>query len=158
VNCRLFILCVLILELISHKTTYSDSNEFFLLLIHSLQEINTLIQAWKTKKMKKKHSCDTECLRWAFNLTELFHYNKKIYIFSETSVETEILKCHYDDELMNHFDIEWTQKLVSCKYYWSELIEDVKKYVFSYNVYQHVKISKHHLYNEMQSLLHSNDY
>jgi len=58
----------------------------------------------------------------------------------------------------NLFDIEWTQKLVSCKYYWSELTEDMKKYVFLYDVYQYVKMSRYHLYSEMQSLLCSNDF
>jgi len=53
VNCRLLILYVLISELISHKMTYSDSNEFFLLLVCFLQEINALVQAWKAKKTKK---------------------------------------------------------------------------------------------------------
>jgi len=86
--------------------TYSDSSKFFLLLVCSLQEINALVQAWKTKKAKKKHSCDTECLKWTFNLTELLHYNERVYISFETSVRTKILKCHYDDELMSYFDIE----------------------------------------------------
>jgi len=36
VNCRSLILHVLISELISHKTTYNDSSEFFLLLVCSL--------------------------------------------------------------------------------------------------------------------------
>jgi len=108
--------------------------------------------------VKKKHSCDVEHLRWAFDSTELLHYNKKIYIFSETSVKAEILKCHYDDELMSHFNIEWTQKLVSHKYYWSELTENMKKYIFLYDVYQHVKMFRHHLYDEMQLLLCSNDF
>jgi len=110
--------------------TYSNSSEFFLLLVCSLQEINALIQAWKAKEVKEKHSCNIKCLKWAFNLTELLYYNEKIYIFSETSVRTEILKHHYDDELMSYFDIEWTKKLVSYKYYWSELIEDIKKKCF----------------------------
>jgi len=107
VNCRSLILHVLISELISHETTYSDSNEFFLLLICFLQEINTLVQAQKTKETKKKYSYDAECLRWIFNSIELLHYNKRMYISSETSVKAEILKSHYDDELMNYFNIEW---------------------------------------------------
>jgi len=123
VNCRSLILHVLITELISYKMIYSDSSEFFLLLVCSLQEINTLVQTWKTKKVKEKHSCNVEHLRWTFNLTELLHYNKKIYISSETSVKAEILKCHYDNELMSYFDIEWTQELVSHKYYWLKLIK-----------------------------------
>jgi len=108
--------------------------------------------------VKKKCNCDAEYLRWAFDSTELLHYNKKIYISSEASVRTEILKCYYDDELMSYFDIEWTQELVSHKYYWLKLTEDIKKYIFSYDVYQHVKTSRHHLYDEMQLLLCLNDF
>jgi len=158
VNCRSLILYVLISELISHKTAYSDSSKFFLLLVCSLQEINTLVQAWKTKEAKKKHSCDTEYLRWAFHSIELLCYNERVYISFETSVKTEILKHHYDDELMSHFNIEWTQELVSHKYYWLKLTENIKKYVFSCDIYQHVKMSRHWLYNEMQLLLCSNDF
>jgi len=106
VNCRLFILYVLILKLISYKTAYNNSNEFFLLLIYFSQKIDRLVQAQKVKEAKKKHSCDIEYLRRIFNLIELLHYNKKVYIFSETSVKTKILKHHYDDELTDHFNIE----------------------------------------------------
>jgi len=63
VNCRLLILCVLILKLISHEMTYSNNSEFFLLLVHSLQEINALVQAQKAKEVKEKCSCDVEHLR-----------------------------------------------------------------------------------------------
>jgi len=139
----------LISELISHKTAYSDSSEFFLLLVHFLQEINALIQAQKTKEVKEKHSCDVEHLRWAFNLTELLHYNERIYISFKTSIKAKILKCHHDDELMNHFDIEQIQELVLCKYYWLKLIENIKKYVFSCDVCQHVKMFRHCLYDKM---------
>jgi len=86
--------------------TYSDSSEFFLLLVHSLQEINTLVQAQKVKEVKEKYSYDVEHLRWTFDLIELLHYNERIYISFETSVRAEILKCHYDDELMSYFNIE----------------------------------------------------
>ncbi len=81
---------------------------------------------------------------------------EKLYIPSEVSVQTELLKHHHDDELMRHFSIEQTLELVSHKYYWPELAKDVKKYVFSCNICQRVKVSKHCLYDEMQMLPHSN--
>ena len=112
----------------------------------------------KSKKNKKKHSCDIEHLRWAFDSTELLYYNKRIYISFKTSVKAEILKHHYDDKLMSHFNIKWTQELMSHKYYWLKLTENIKKYVFSCNVYQHVKMSRHHLYDEMQLLLCLSDF
>ena len=59
--------------------------------------------------------------------------------------------------LAEHFEIEWTQELLSCKYYWYELSEDVKKYVFLCDMYQKMKVSRHYLYSDMQSLLCSSD-
>ncbi len=105
---------------------------------------------------KNKWSQNAEDLRWVFNMTELLQYEKRLYIPSEASVQTELLKCHHDDELTEHFDIERTLKLVSCKYYWSKLAKDVKKYVFSCNICQRVKAPRHCLYNKMQTLPHLN--
>ena len=89
-------------------------------------------------------------------MTELLQYKKRLYIPPEASVQTELLKCHHDDELTRHFSIEQTLELVSRKYYWSKLAKDVKKYVFSCNICQRVKVPKHYSYGEMQMLLHSN--
>ncbi len=47
---------------------------------------------------------------------------------------------------------------MSCKYYWLKLTKDVKKYVFSCNICQRVKASKHHSYDEMQTLPHLNSF
>ena len=54
---------------------------------------------------------------------------------------------------MGYFDTEQTQELLLCKYYWHKLSEDVKKYVFSYDVCQKMKVSRHYLYSNIQSLL-----
>ncbi len=117
---------------------------------------NFFVQAQKVTIVKNKQSQNTEGLRWAFNMTELLQYKKRLYIPPEASVQTELLKCHHDDELTRHFSIEQTLELVSRKYYWSKLAKDVKKYVFSCNICQRVKVPKHYSYGEMQMLLHSN--
>ena len=75
---------------------------------------------------------------------------------SEASVWTELLKCHHDNELTRHFSIEWTLELVSHKYYWPKLVKNVKKYVFSCNICQRMKASKHCSYDKMQVLPCSN--
>jgi hypothetical protein len=75
---------------------------------------------------KNKQSQNAEGLRWAFNMTELLQYERRLYIPSEASVQTELLKHHHDDELTEHFSIEWTLELVSCKYYWLKLVKDVR--------------------------------
>ncbi len=89
-------------------------------------------------------------------MTELLWYEKRLYIPSEASVWTELLKCHHDNKLTEHFSIEQTLELVSCKYYWLKLVKDAKKYVFSCDICQRVKVSRHCSYDEMQALPHSN--
>jgi len=105
---------------------------------------------------KNKKSWNTEGLRWAFDMTELLQYERRLYIPFEASVQTELLKHHHDNELTEHFSIEQTLKFMSHKYYWLKLAKDVKKYVFSCNICQRVKASRHHSYDEMQALPHSN--
>ena len=117
---------------------------------------NLFVQAQKVTIAKDNQSQNTEGLRWVFNMTELLQYERRLYIPPEVSVQTELLKHHHDDELTEHFSIEWTLKLVSHKYYWLKLAKDVKKYVFSCNICQRVKVSRHHSYDKMQALPHSN--
>jgi len=86
VDCRQLILCALASELASHETVYDDSSEFFLLLVHSLQMNNFFVQAQKETIAKNKQSQNAEGLRWAFNMTELLQYEKRLYIPPEASV------------------------------------------------------------------------
>jgi len=118
---------------------------------------NFFVQAQKVTIAKDKRSQNTEGLRWAFNMTELLWYNERLYIPPEASVQAELLKRHHDNELTEHFSIKRTLELVSHKYYWPELAKDVKKYVSSCNICQRVKAYKHHSYDEMQALPHSNE-
>jgi len=134
VDCRQLISHALVSELASHETAYNDSSGFFLFLVCSLQMNNLFVQAQKTEMTKRKCSCDTEGLRWAFNSTELLCYKERLYIPPEASVWAELLKHHHDDELTRHFSIEQTLELVSHKYYWLKLVKDVKKYVFSCDI------------------------
>ncbi len=117
---------------------------------------NLFVQAQKVTIAKNNRSQNTEGLRWAFNMTELLQYERRLYIPPEASVQTELLKHHHDNELTEHFSIKWILELVSRKYYWPKLVKDVKKYVFSCNICQRVKASRHHSYDEMQTLPHSN--
>ena len=76
VDCKQLVLCVLILKIISFKTVYDDSNEFFLKLIWTLQLNSSFIQAQKTNRVKKKCSYVIKSLKWTFNKTELLCYEK----------------------------------------------------------------------------------
>ena len=84
--------------------------------------------------MKNKHCHNTEFSVWTVNFKKMLHHWRRLYISSDEVIRAELLKHHHDDVLVRHFDIEQTQELLSCKYYWHELSEDVKKYVFSYDM------------------------
>ena len=83
----------------------------------------------------------------------MLHHQERLYISSDEAIRAELLKHHHNDALAEHSDIEWTQELLSHKYYWHELSEDVKKYVFSCDMCQKMKVSRHCSYSDMQSLL-----
>jgi len=54
VDCRKLVLHALASELTNHETVYNDSNEFFLLLVHSLQMNNLFVQVQKVTIAKNK--------------------------------------------------------------------------------------------------------
>ena len=157
VDCRQLISHLLIMKLTDNETAYSECADFFLLLVHSVQEMNVFVQEWKALIMKSKHCHNTEFLIWTVNFKKMLHHWERLYISSDEAIRAELLKHHHDDVLVRHFDIEQTQELLSCKYYWHELSEDVKKYVFSYDMCQKMKVSRHCSYSNMQSLLCSTD-
>jgi len=63
VDCRQLVSCALASELVSHKTVYDDSSEFFLLLVHSLQMNNFFVQVQKVTIAKGKQSQNAKGLR-----------------------------------------------------------------------------------------------
>ena len=89
------------------------------------------------------------------NFKDLLFYKKQIYVLKEESVKAELLKHYYNDVLAEYFEVKRTLELIDCKYYWNDINKNVKNYIFSYNIYQRVKVSRHCLYSEMQMLLQS---
>ena len=130
VDCRQLISHLLIMKLTDNETAYSKCMNFFLLLVYSVQEMNVFVQEWKALIMKSKHCHNTEFLIWTVNFKKMLHHWERLYISSDEAIRAELLKHHHNDALAEHSDIEWTQELLSHKYYWHELSEDVKKYVF----------------------------
>ena len=135
VDCRQLISHLLIMKLTDNETAYSECVNFFLLLVHSVQEMNIFVQEWKALIVKSKHCHNAEFSVWTVNFKRMLYHWERLYISLNEAIRAELLKHHYDDALVKHFDIEWTQELLSCKYYWHELSEDVKKYVFSCDMY-----------------------
>ena len=135
VNCRQLISHLLIMKLTDNETAYSESADFFLSLVYSVQEMNVFVQEWKALIVKSKHCHNTEFSVWTVDFKRISHHWERLYILSDKAIRVELLKHHYDNTLAEHFNIEWTQELLLHKYYWHKLSEDVKKYIFLCDVY-----------------------
>ena len=71
---------------------------------------------------------------WILNNQEMIEYNKILYVSEDISVRKELLKHYYDDFLTRHFNVDKINKLLNCKYYWKNMIKDVKKYINTCNI------------------------
>ena len=60
VDCKQLVSHLLIMKLTDNETAYSECVNFFLLLVHSVQEMNIFVQEWKALIVKNKHHCNTE--------------------------------------------------------------------------------------------------
>ena len=160
VDCKQLVLCVIMRELFIYKTAEENSNQSLQKLIQTLQDCNVFVvkrcKALEMTALKTKCRVSAEkSILWRVNFKGLLFYKKQIYVLKEESVRAELLKCHYNDVLVRHFEVKRTLELIDCKYYWSDMSKDVKNYIFSYNICQRIKVSRHCLYSEMQVLLQS---
>ena len=106
VDCRQLISHLLTMKLTDNKTAYSKCADFFLSLIHSVQEVNVFIQEWKALIVKSKHHHNAEFPIWTVNFKRMLHHQERLYISSDEAIRAELLKHHHDDVLVKHFDIE----------------------------------------------------
>ena len=67
-------------------------------------------------------------------------------------VRTELISRYHDNPLARHFGIKKTRELVAQKYYWLTLKANVKSYVKGYHICLALKVVKHKLYSDLQSL------
>ena len=162
VDCKQLILCVIIRELFIHKTAEENSSQSLQKLIQILQDCNIFVvkryKALEVTALKMKHRVSIrKSILWRVNFKGLLFHKEQLYVLKEESLKAELLKHYYDNILAEHFEVERTLELIDCKYYWSDMSKDVKNYIFSYNICQRVKVSRHCLYSEMQVLLHSEE-
>ena len=68
-----------------------------------------------------------------------------------------MLRRHYDDELIEHFKIKKTLKLLVRKYHWLNINIYVKSYVNICEICQRTKTPRHRFYETLQSLFQSNN-
>ena len=81
----------------------------------------------------------------------IWHYQGLLYI-SEI-IKTKLISMHHDDLLAGHFSIKKTQELVTRKYYWETLRNNIEVYVRGGDVCLAFKIVIYKLYGSLQQLL-----
>ena len=67
-------------------------------------------------------------------------------------IRSEVISCHHNNLLAEHFGINKTRELVGRKYYWPGLRRDVESYVRGCDVCLASKAVRHKPYGDLQSL------
>lgn len=65
---------------------------------------------------------------------------------------TKIKSQHHDDPLAGYFEINKTWELVTKKYHWKTLYQDIESYIKRCDVYLASKMVRHKFYNNLQFL------
>ena len=160
VDCKQLISHIIMRELFIYETAEENSSQSLQKLIQTLQNCNIFIT--ERCKALEATASKTKCrisvrksILWRMNFKGLLFHEEQIYVSEEESVRAELLKHHHNNVLAEYFEVKRTLELIDCKYYWSDMSKDVKNYIFSYNIYQRIKVSRYCLYSEMQVLLQS---
>ncbi len=150
VDCKQLILHAIVKVLIIHEMIYNFSSKFVVELIKILQQENEFAVKLKVSETMSIWKSDVKA--WTLNSQEMIEYNELLYVSEDLSVREELLKCHHDDSLTRHFDVDKISELLDCKYYWKSMIKDVKEYVDTCDICQRVKMKHHLSYDELKSL------
>ena len=65
------------------------------------------------------------------------------------AIQIVLISRHYDNALVNHFDIKKTRKLLAQKYFWPTFYHDVKTYVKGCDKYLISKAVRHKPYADL---------
>lgn len=80
---------------------------------------------------------------WSKDTQGVLRYKGRVYVPNDGAVRAEILKQNHDNPLAGHFGRARTTELVTRKYYWPGLTQDVKDYVQGCDVCQRSKAPRH---------------
>ena len=80
----------------------------------------------------------------------ILHHQGLLFVLEAT--RTELVSRHHDDPLAGHFGIDKTKDVVSRKYYWSSLREDIEAYVKGCEICLGSKAVRYKPYGDLQSL------
>ncbi len=84
------------------------------------------------------------------DIKQVLHYQGLPYV--PKFIYSELISRHHNNFLAGHFGIEKTRELITRKYYWPTLQQDVEAYVKGCNVYLTSKAVCYKLDRDLQSL------
>ena len=153
-----------ITKMMKTEIAYDMSAAWFLEIIWQMQKRN-VFTLQQIQKIKQQHETKTEISKnlkkailkfseyWIINSKKLLLHNLIVYIFSSTIIRKKLMKIHHDNLYINYFDIKKIINFLWKKYYWQRFFKNMKNYVKTYDICQHMKISHHKFYNELVLLL-----
>ena len=81
---------------------------------------------------------------------ELLKIDNYIYISHQQTLISEILCVNYDNLQEEHFEIKWTNEVIHHKYFWHDMMKNIKSHCNICDICQHVKTCRHCLYRELK--------
>ena len=64
----------------------------------------------------------------------MLYYGDIVYILEKTNLKAELLRLYYNDLFAGYFDNEKIFELFRKKFYWEGLTNNIKDYIFIYNI------------------------
>ena len=80
----------------------------------------------------------------------MFHHQGLPFV--ATAIQIEFINHDHNNRLVGHLSIKKTRKLLTRKYYWLTIRHNVEAYVKDYDVCLALKVMRHKLYGDFQSL------
>ena len=120
-----------------------------------MQQKNAFIikKQWRQKYIIKK----IKLLKWSISENELLRRNLAIYVSNDSVMKKKILKIYYDDFLLNHFARVRIENTIRKKYFWSNMLFEINKYIRIYFNCQRVRVYHHKLYDKLNFISSSDE-
>jgi transposase InsO family protein len=82
----------------------------------------------------------------------LLYKGTALVVPEDPSLRTEIMRMHHDDPLAGHFALAKCKDLITRKYFWPEIKQDVKEYIDSCGTCQRTRTHRHRPYGVLHPL------
>ncbi len=86
-------------------------------------------------------------LEYQKNIEEMLHYEGLLYI--SKIIYFELISKYHNNLLVDYFRIKKTQELIAHKYYYPMLLQDIKAYIKSSDIYMTSKAIRYKPYSDI---------